>query len=87
MQGDGQKGIGGGEMIYGLVCGIKEQRELIKTHCFGDCGKIIIGAILDDTLGELGICREVTCPHLDKQMDEPIGADNDGEQITLRKLK
>jgi hypothetical protein len=74
--------------IYGLVCGIETQREIIEKHCFGDCGKIIVGAIIDKAIGELGVCRtpKEACPRLDKEMDEPIGEVNK-EPIYIRKLR
>ncbi len=74
--------------IYGLVIGIPEQKEIISKHCFGTCGKIILGAIMDKELGELAVCRtpKEECPQLDNQMEEPIGEVR-GEPIYLRKLK
>ena len=72
--------------MYGLVIGIPEQRKQIAMHCFGDCGRIIVGAGYDPAIGEIGICRYDDCPYLDKQMSEPIG-DIDGESLYLRKLK
>ena len=74
--------------IYGLVIGIPEQKEIISKHCFGTCGKIICGAIMSDSCGELAVCRtpKEQCPCLDKQMDESIG-EVQGEPIYLRKLK
>jgi hypothetical protein len=74
--------------LYGLVLGIPEQKEIISKHCFGTCGKIILGAVLDEQMGELAVCRTAKkkCPQLDKQMDEPIGEVKD-EPLYLRKLK
>jgi hypothetical protein len=74
--------------MYGLICGIPEQLKIIEAHCFGDCGKIIVGAIMDETIGELGVCRTAKeqCPQLDKEMDEPFG-EIMGDPIFIRKLK
>lgn len=74
--------------IYGLVIAIPEQKKIISKHCFGTCGKIICGFVYDKELGELAICRteKENCPHLDSQMDEPIG-EVQGDNLYLRKLK
>jgi len=72
--------------IYALIVGIPSQRKIIEKHCFGDCGKIICGALWDKQVGELGICRNRDCPHLDKQMDEPFGKVK-GDPVFIRKLK
>lgn len=74
--------------IYVLICRIPSQREIIEKHCFGDCGKIIAGALIDKELGELGVCRipREQCPRLDKEMDEPFG-NWEGQLIFIRKLK
>lgn len=63
-------------------------RRLSKNTVFGDCGKIIIGAIIDKEIGELGICRtpKEQCPRLDKEMDDPFG-EVIGDPIYIRKLK
>ena len=72
--------------MYGLVLDLPKQREQIEKHCFGDCGKIIIGSVVDAELGELAMCNQEDCPYLDKQMEEAIG-EVDGVKIYLRKLK
>lgn len=78
--------IGYPNKMYALIMILKSQREQIERHCFGDCGKIIIGSGYDKDLGEMAICRESECKYLDKQMDEPFGAIS-GEPVYLRKLK
>ncbi len=72
--------------MYGLIVGIESQKKQIENHCFGDCGKIIIGAGYDNQLGEIAICKENDCKYLEKQMDEAIGKINN-EPLYLRKLK
>jgi len=74
--------------IYGLIVGIPSQRQIIEAHCFGDCGKIIAGAIVDEQIGEIGVCRtpKQECPHFDKEMEEAFGEVN-GEPVFIRKLK
>lgn len=71
--------------MYGVI--FKFQKELIEKHCMGDCGKILLGIVFDEQLGELAPCNHAECPHLDKQMSTPIGRLCDGEEIILRKLK
>ena len=77
--------------IYGVLMFHKTQKPLIDAHCFGDCGKIsIAGAIVDEDLGGIGVCCHHDCPHLDKQMDEPIGTTQSFGQtheVYLRLLK
>jgi hypothetical protein len=70
--------------IYGLI--FNRQRELIEKYCFGECKKIILGAIFDPLLGEVGVCRTAECPYMEKQMDEPFGTVM-GEPVYIRKLK
>lgn len=75
--------------LYGLVIGIPSQKAIIDAHCFGDCGRIILGGVDGgDDVGALLVCRTpaAECPHLDREMDEPMG-DVQGDPIFLRKLK
>lgn len=72
--------------IFGIVVGIEEQREAFKQHCLGDCGKAFFAAAIDEQLGEVGICSEISCPYLDKEMDNAIG-EIQGDALYLRKLK
>lgn len=75
--------------IYGLLASVPEQDELIKNHCFGDCGQISMGgAIVDDKLGVLFVCCQEECPYQKKVTDEPIGKSEwTGDDIYLRSLK
>lgn len=60
--------------VFGLIMLDKDQGQLIKKHCCGDCGKIsMAGIIKDEKLGGLLVCVEEKCPWLGKQMDEPYG--------------
>jgi hypothetical protein len=62
------------EKVYGLLIMQPSQEPQIKAHCFGDCGKIsMAGALMDEELGGIFVCRQEVCPHVDKQMDEPLG--------------
>ena len=74
--------------IYGLVFLLPDQQKIIDDHCFGTCGKIIVGGIHCDGIGLLMVCRipAKDCPQLDKEMDEPVG-DVNGDPVFIRKLK
>ena len=69
--------------LFALVLGLQEPE--ITAHCFGDCGKALLAGISDPDLGALIPCAQEECPHLEKQMDEPLGT-SDGYQIYLRRL-
>jgi hypothetical protein len=74
--------------LYGLVCGIPSQMEIIDKHCFGTCKMIIPGIINHPEAKSLMVCRtpKEQCPQLDKQMDEPCG-EVMGDPVYIRKLK
>lgn len=72
--------------IYGLIIAIPEQDKLITKYCFGDCGKVICAGIDGEVFGPIFPCRQKECPHLDKEIDEPIG-DINGHPLFIRKLK
>lgn len=62
------------------------QKAQIEAWCWGPgCGKGIVSAV-DIGPSATVVCREESCPYLDRQMDEPLG-DLDGEPCYLRKLK
>ena len=58
--------------LYGVVAEHPSQKPLIAAHCFGDCGKIIVGALW---VGQILVlpCRTDPCPYLDVQLLEPCG--------------
>jgi len=69
-------------MIYAISHRV--QCILVEKHCFGDCGKILVGAIVDPQLGQLYVCREDICPHQERELDF---CEFEGERLILRKLK
>ena len=69
--------------IFG-VCYFPGQDKLIDKHCFGDCGKIIMGGIVDSLTWYLP-CKQEECPHEEKRMKRRKL--NTGEMLWLRKLK
>ncbi len=72
--------------IYGLLFLVPGQKIQIDKHCFGNCGKIQVGAIEDDQLGPMFACLQTDCPHKDTDMKNSIG-DVDGDPVHIRKLK
>ena len=72
-----------------LVSNIIQEQE-VGNHCFGDCGKIIVGAV---DLGEMGMwfpCRQSDCPYEEKSgkaFDEPVEIQGKTETVFFRKLK
>lgn len=72
--------------LFALV--FELQKDIIKTRCFQECGRIIFGCAQDTEYGVYGLCRQpaAECPALDREMDEPMGEVR-GEPIYLRKLK
>ena len=74
--------------IYALLMGAPDQRAIIDDHCFGTCGKIIIGAIHDEAFGELAVCRTPAgeCPQFASEGTGPF-AEVSGEPVYARTLK
>lgn len=72
--------------IYGVVLRLQEPE--ITANCYGNgCGRGIFAALFDDDLGALVPCAQEECPHLDKQMDEPLWKDGEGRDVYLRRLR
>ena len=62
------------EKVFGLMVMSTKQQPAIEAHCYGDCGKVSVGAaVMDDLLGALAVCCEQTCPHAEKESPEPYG--------------
>lgn len=60
--------------VFGLLALNPDQGPLITKHCFGDCGKVSMGGVIDDPLtGGLVVCCEAQCPWLKAEMSEPYG--------------
>lgn len=77
--------------IYGLIFNLPDQRKIIDEHCFGDCGRIVMGCINDPQLGELAPCMapSAECPYLDKELPDfgTVPDGDDAASVTLRKLQ
>ena len=72
--------------LYGVV--LRLQDPEITANCYGNgCGRGIFAALFDDDLGALVPCAQEECPHLEKQMDEPLWKDGEGRDVYLRRLK
>lgn len=66
---------------------VETQKKPLNDHCFGDCGKIALGAIFIPEVGECFVCTEKDCPH-EKGHTEPLGAsDWTGDPVCIRGLK
>lgn len=70
-----------GGIIYGLVMGL--QKDEIVAYCFETCGQILMGALVDEVYGELGVCREEGCEF---EAGRAECGEVDGEAVWLRKL-
>lgn len=75
--------------IFGLLASVDSQNELIKKHCYGDCGKISMGgAVIDTMLGVMLICCEDSCPYEKQRGEDPAGKSQwTGDDIYLRLLE
>lgn len=52
------------DTVWGVAFMAPKQKDAVRAHCFGDCGKIsIAGAIMDDKVGGLFICCQASCPY------------------------
>ena len=56
------------------------QEKAISQHCYGDCGKAVVGAIEIYNMAFIP-CREDDCPYLVAQMDEPVYSNDDDYYI------
>jgi hypothetical protein len=70
-------------IIYGVSLSFNEPE--INQHCFGDCGKILIGGIELDGLPFLP-CNQESCPFEDK-CTPVLGKTHDGSDFAIRKLQ
>lgn len=70
------------EKVFALHPG---QQEQIDKWCFGECGKIILGALTDPELGCLYPCSEEICIHEKKNME--YGETESGNPLWLRILE
>lgn len=71
--------------IYGIAVNAPTQKLAVEKHCFGDCGKITFMFLDDPSTGGLGVCRQETCPHMQKEFPD-YGTTGSGEALTLRVL-
>ena len=59
------------------------QHDEIDRFCFGDCGKIKVGAVIYNNLTWFP-CKQSECKHKEREVDADQSLD--GEQLILRKL-
>lgn len=68
--------------MFAVVMGLQEAE--ITANCYGSgCGCGILAALVDEDLGVLVPCAQEQCPHLAKQMDEPLWKDGEGRDVYL----
>ena len=70
-----------GKIIYALH---PVQQKLIDKYCFGICGKILVGGLIDDIAGAMFPCRQKKCLYEEKRLK--YGKVN-GEICYIRKLR
>ena len=68
--------------LYAVI--FELQKDQISEWCWGSCGYGICGAVDFEPFSAVP-CRHSPCPHVEREMDEPMGEVN-GESIYLRKL-
>lgn len=73
------------DKLYGVLFPV--QKKQIEAWCWDSCGHGLAGAVdLGEGMPHAVPCNESDCPHLDKEMDEPLG-ETQGRPLFLRKLK
>lgn len=63
---------------------LRHQRVLIDKYCI-PCGKATENKYTDPILGQISVCEEPDCKHIDIERDDFCMID--GNSITLRRLK
>lgn len=72
-------------IIYAVPM-IDKQKAAITAHCFGDCGKVNLGAIMIPQVGGCWPCHEADCPY-EKEHSEVLGKDQiTGDDVCIRVL-
>ena len=59
------------------------QKELVKKFCFGECGKILLGAV-ELCGGSFFLCRHDLCEY--EEARTPVLGNLDNEDVCVRKL-
>lgn len=76
--------------VWGIAALAPKQKAAVDAHCFGDCGQISMGGVIDDLVtGGLMVCCQPTCPHLAEEMEGYGTTMSFGKlhTVTLRLLK
>lgn len=76
--------------VWGIAVLAPKQKAAADAHCFGDCGKISMAGVIDDSLtGGLFVCCEPTCPYTAQEFEGYGETQSFGERhrVTLRLLK
>ena len=75
--------------IYCIPMMADNQKEPLEKHCFGDCGKISIGGMIDtgELAGPCWVCCEKDCPY-EKGVVGPVGeSEMTGDTIFIRAIQ
>lgn len=70
----------GKEKVFALI---HLQIDLIKKLCFGTCGNILVGVLVDEEIGEMFPCKTEDCPYEEGRVR--LGECVDGD-VWVRKL-
>lgn len=76
--------------VWGIAVLAPTQKAAAEAHCFGDCGKISMGGIINDELtGGLFVCCQPVCPYMEQEMPDYGTTMSFGKphSVTLRLLK
>ena len=76
--------------VWGAAHMVPNQKDAVKIHCFGDCGKIsMAGVVMDDQVGGLFVCCQESCPYEQEVLNGYGETMSFGERhvINLRILK
>ena len=76
--------------VWGIAVLAPTQKAAAEAHCFGDCGKISMGGVINDDLtGGLFVCPQATCPYMEREIPDYGTTMSFGKphNVTLRFLK
>lgn len=78
------------DTVYCIPMMAENQKQPIDDHCFGDCGKISMGGVIDtgpEVAGPCWVCTQESCPY-EKGTVGPVGtSEATGDTIYIRALQ
>ena len=74
--------------LYAIPMMVETQKEPLKRYCFGSCGKISLGGVINiDEVGPCWVCSHDDCPY-EKAHTEIIGSSEaTGDLFCVRGLE